>query len=160
MELNRFIISKADFKALSHYVPEMSIKDEAWSCCCCGKASMFMIFLCLCSDHSNYSKALLYFSVIEFYNDYVALPIWKSGSSIPVKRCCYKPTISPITKIIWEKILKDGPSKICLRQPSKNLTGYGLFKQTITLQIFQRLSSQILLGPSFNTLSHVQGYSS
>ena len=29
--------------------------------------------------------------------------------------------------LTWDKVLKNGPSKICGRQPLKNLTGYGLF---------------------------------
>ena len=36
----------------------------------------------------------------------------------------------------WVKVFKNGPSKICGRQPLKNLKGYGLLKQTISLQIF------------------------
>ena len=36
---------------------------------------------------------------------------------------------------IWNKVFKSGPSKICGRQPLKNLKGYGLLKQTISLQI-------------------------
>ena len=28
---------------------------------------------------------------------------------------------------IWDKVFKSGPSKICGRQPLKNLKGYGLF---------------------------------
>ena len=28
--------------------------------------------------------------------------------------------------IIWDKVFKNGPSKICGRQPLKNLKGYGL----------------------------------
>ena len=36
----------------------------------------------------------------------------------------------------WGKVFKNGPSKICGRQPLKNLKGYGLLKQTISLQIF------------------------
>ena len=36
----------------------------------------------------------------------------------------------------WDKVFKGGPSKICGRQPLKNLKGYGLLKQTISLQIF------------------------
>ena len=35
-----------------------------------------------------------------------------------------------------EKAFKNGPSKICGRQSLKNLKGYRLLKQTITLQIF------------------------
>ena len=38
--------------------------------------------------------------------------------------------------IIWDKIFKNGPSKICGRQPLKNLKGYGCFEQNIPLQIF------------------------
>ena len=33
-----------------------------------------------------------------------------------------------ITGKKWDKVLKNGPSKICGRQPLKNLKGYGLLK--------------------------------
>ena len=36
----------------------------------------------------------------------------------------------------WDKVSKSGSSKICGRQPLKYLKGHGLFKQTISLQIF------------------------
>ena len=36
--------------------------------------------------------------------------------------------------IMWDKVFKSGPSKICGRQSLKNLNGYGLVKQTISLQ--------------------------
>ena len=36
----------------------------------------------------------------------------------------------------WDKVFKNGPSKICGRQPFKKLKGYGLLKQTISLQSF------------------------
>ena len=39
------------------------------------------------------------------------------------------------------KVFKNGPSKICGRRSLKNLKWYGLPKQTISLQIFKRLSS-------------------
>ena len=32
----------------------------------------------------------------------------------------------------WNKVFKNGPSKICGRQPLKNLKGYGLLKLTIS----------------------------
>ena len=38
--------------------------------------------------------------------------------------------------IIWDKVFKSGPSKVCGRKPLKNLKGYGLLKQTISLQVF------------------------
>ena len=40
---------------------------------------------------------------------------------------------------IRDKACKNGPSKICERQPLKNLKGYGLLKQIISFQIFERL---------------------
>ena len=39
------------------------------------------------------------------------------------------------------QVFKNGPSKTGRRQPLKNLKGYGVPKQTISLQIFQRLSA-------------------
>ena len=42
--------------------------------------------------------------------------------------------------LIWDKIFKNGLRKICGRQPLKELKGYGVFKQNISLQIFERLS--------------------
>ena len=38
--------------------------------------------------------------------------------------------------IIWDKVLKNGPNKICGRQPLKNMKWYGLPKQTISLDAF------------------------
>ena len=35
-----------------------------------------------------------------------------------------------------DKVFKNGPRKICGRQPLKILTGYGPLKQTIFFQIF------------------------
>ena len=36
----------------------------------------------------------------------------------------------------WDKVFKNGPSKICGRQPLKHLKEYGLLKQTMLLQTF------------------------
>ena len=57
---------------------------------------------------------------------------------------------------IWDKVFKNEPSKISQRQPLKNLKGYGLLKQTISLQIFKGCLPQILFGPFLNTLSHMK----
>ena len=46
--------------------------------------------------------------------------------------------------VIWGKVFKDGLSKMCGRQSLKNLKWYGLPQQTISLQIFWRLSSTYL----------------
>ena len=37
---------------------------------------------------------------------------------------------------VWDKVSKNGLSKICGREPLKILKGYGVLKQTISLQIF------------------------
>ena len=50
--------------------------------------------------------------------------------------------------LIWDKVFKNGPSKICGRQSLKNLKGYGLLK------FFKGCRPQILLGPFLNSLSH------
>ena len=42
---------------------------------------------------------------------------------------------------ICDSVFKNGPSKICGKQPSKKLKRYGLFKQTISHQIFLKLYS-------------------
>ena len=39
----------------------------------------------------------------------------------------------PLLLCIWDKVFKSGPSKICGRQPLKNLKGYGLLKQYMWL---------------------------
>ena len=41
---------------------------------------------------------------------------------------------------IWDNVLKNEPSKLCGRQPLKNLKLYGVLKETISLQILKRLS--------------------
>ena len=38
--------------------------------------------------------------------------------------------------IIWNNVFKNGPTKISGRQLSKNLKGYALLKQIISLQMF------------------------
>ena len=43
--------------------------------------------------------------------------------------------------IIWVKVLKNGPSKICGRQPLKNLMGYGLLEADHIPPNFLKLSS-------------------
>ena len=49
----------------------------------------------------------------------------------------------------WVKVFKNGPSKICGRQPLKKLKWYGLPK------IFKGCLPQISLGPFLNTLTHI-----
>ena len=44
-------------------------------------------------------------------------------------------------RAIWVKVFKNGPSKICVRQPLKKFEGYGLPKETMSLQLLERESS-------------------
>ena len=57
---------------------------------------------------------------------------------------------------IWGKVLKNGRSKICGKQPLKYLKGYGLLKQNYSLKFFESSLPQIFLGPFLKTLSHLQ----
>ena len=52
----------------------------------------------------------------------------------------------------WDKVFKNGPSKICGRQ--KKIEGV-CFMQTIPLKFFKSCLPQILFGPFFNTLSQM-----
>ena len=61
--------------------------------------------------------------------------------------------------VIWDKVFKSGPSKICGRQPLKNLKGYGLLKQgmgglMILRQLF--LLCDIIYVLQLNDQSNVQ----
>ena len=53
--------------------------------------------------------------------------------------------------LIRYKVFKNGPSKICGRQPLKNMKRYGLFKQTTSFQMVKGCLPQILLRPFLNT---------
>ena len=59
----------------------------------------------------------------------------------------YRAVIDPFFKIQlrykWDKVFKNGPNKICGRQPVKNLKGHALLKQTISFQIFKGCLPQI-----------------
>ena len=50
---------------------------------------------------------------------------------------------------IWGKVFNNGPSKICERQPLKNLKG-----RSYHFKFCKGCLSQSLLGPFFNTLPH------
>ena len=58
-------------------------------------------------------------------------------------------------KILFNKVFKNGPSKICRRQPLNNLKGYGLLKQTIYKSFFKGCLPQVSLDPFLNTLSYI-----
>ena len=61
----------------------------------------------------------------------------------------------PCSPHIWDKVFKNGPSKICGRQPLKNLKGYGLFKNNFYLVHLNTLSHILQQVSKSNILSHV-----
>ena len=58
-------------------------------------------------------------------------------------------------KVIWDKVFRNGPSKICERQTLKNLKGYGRLSRPYTFKFCKGCLPQILLGQFLNTLSHI-----
>ena len=52
----------------------------------------------------------------------------------------------------WDEVFKNGPSKICGRQPLKNMKGYGLPRADHTLK---GCHPQISFGPFLNILSQM-----
>ena len=55
----------------------------------------------------------------------------------------------------WDKVFKNGPSKICGRQSLKKVKRYGLLSRYIPFKIFKGCLPQMLLGPFLSTLSHI-----
>ena len=53
----------------------------------------------------------------------------------------------------WDKLFKNGPSKICGRQSLKKLKGYFCLSKPYPSKFFTGCLPQILLGPFLNTLS-------
>ena len=63
-----------------------------------------------------------------------------------------------LKKQMGKRVFKNGPRKICGRQPLRNLKRYGVLRQTISLQIFKGCFLQILLGPFLNTWTQIVSY--
>ena len=73
----------------------------------------------------------------------------------PKHHCCSLPKKTHSLILFGTNYSKNGPSENCGREPLKNLKWYGLFKQTISLQIFQGSLPQISLGPFLNIFPHL-----
>ena len=58
---------------------------------------------------------------------------WRCNIWIAIPHCSLRVWSARIT---WVKVFKNGPSKICGRQPLKKLKWYYRLRQTISLQIF------------------------
>ena len=91
---------------------------------------------------SNFSQlAEINVSVLSEYEKFLCWMFWE-GKSTKLKN-------------IWEKVFKNGPSKICGRQPLKALKEDGLLSRPYSLKIFKGCHPQIFLGPFLNTLSRI-----
>ena len=78
----------------------------------------------------------------EFWYTSLIFPLYYGGKKVKKiaqnYQKCEKLT-SPVIISQWnicDKVFKNGPSKICGKQPLKNLKWYGLLRQTISLEIF------------------------
>ena len=60
------------------------------------------------------------------------------------------------TKFIWDKVFKNGTSKICGRQPLKNLKG--CISRPYSFKFFKGCLWHILPGPFLNTLFQILRY--
>ena len=58
-------------------------------------------------------------------------------------------------RINWDKVFKNGPSKICGRQPLKFEVVWSGLGRPYHVKFFKGRLPQILLGPFLNTLSHI-----
>ena len=67
---------------------------------------------------------------------------------------CYQSQVTR-DQFIWDKVFKNGPSKICGRQPLKNLKEYDLLSRPYSFKFFIRGLPHVLLGPFLDTLSHL-----
>ena len=54
-----------------------------------------------------------------------------------------------------EQSIQECTKETCGRQPLKYLKGYGLLRRPYPLKFFKGCLPRILLGPFFNTLSHM-----
>ena len=94
---------------------------------------------CFCDLHFE-SKILVHFQINILSQNVCSQAIyWVSQKFWKKNGLC--DFLLPFASYIWDNVFKNEPSKICGRQPLKNLKWYGLYKQTMSLQIFQTLSS-------------------
>ena len=83
-------------------------------------------------------------------------PLWSvRGGMWFHESCFYDEVYSRWKTEIWVKVFKNGPSKICGRQPLKILSNMVWVRQTIShLKFFKGCLSQILFDPLLNTSTH------
>ena len=90
---------------------------------------------------------------INYFHEKSAIANVRLGSKYASAQYCPKSQKSK-----WDKVFNNGPSKICGTQPLKNLKGYGLLKQTISLKFFKGCLPQNLLSTLLNTLFRMNLY--
>ena len=115
-------------------VGKLDCSGSGWYLWPCNRVFFMVLLNLLLKIILIHQNAKISFSIILFQK-YDPNRGSESGSLIDkelfAKHICY----------IWDKVFRNGPSKICGRQPLKFLKWYDLPNQTISLQIFSRLSS-------------------
>ena len=129
-------ISKSCFRLLSTSIWDPDLENRSffngihtnsfW------KGQMYLwclsLYLCLFTKQ-NCKKWLMHFTGDDFTDDVKSV-----RNNFSDEACQILSVVHTVTT--WDKVFKNGSSKICGRQPLKNLKGHRLLKQTTSLQIF------------------------
>ena len=104
---------------------------------------------CFCDLHFE-SKILVHFQINILSQNVCSQAIyWVSQKFWKKNGLC--DFLLPFASYIWDNVFKNEPSKICGRQPLKNLKWYGLFKQ----MFLQCLISNLFVVLKYETLMHL-----
>ena len=98
------------------------------------------------SQYSQETPARVFFKItgLQEFSPCFPMKLAKSLKSSFLQNTPVAASDASPFSIVWDKVFKNGPSKICGRQPSKNL------------KFFKGCLPQILLGPFLNILSHIR----
>ena len=104
---------------------------------------------CFCDLHFE-SKILVHFQINILSQNVCSQAIyWVSQKFWKKNGLC--DFLLPFASYIWDNVFKNEPSKICGRQPLKNLKWYGLFKQ----MFLQCLISNLFGVLKYETMMHL-----
>ena len=104
---------------------------------------------CFCDLHFE-SKILVHFQINILSQNVCSQAIyWVSQKFWKKNGLC--DFLLPFASYIWDNVFKNEPSKICGRQPLKNLKWYGLFKQ----MFLQCLMSNLFGVLKYETMMHL-----
>ena len=104
------------------------------------------------SQYSQETPARVFFKItgLQEFSPCFPMKLAKSLKSSFLQNTPVAASDASPFSIVWDKVFKNGPSKICGRQPLK------IWSDMVPLKFFTRCLSQILLGPFLNTLSHIE----